>query len=124
MKVHPETRGDREKSWKMERRVFLARALAGALSAFGIFFPKTAEALPITDINSPRRKRLPERLSTRFIILHTTEAESRSALRSIAQGGKASYHRGQRWKGLQDFGTQPGFRRVWPQHVGRDVESG
>jgi hypothetical protein len=91
MKVHPEMHGDCEKSWKMERRVFLAQALAGALSAFGILLPKTAEAFPITDLKSPRRKTLPERLSTRFIILHTTEAESRSALRSIAQGGKASY---------------------------------
>jgi len=91
MKVHPEMNGERESSWKMERRVFLAKALVGVLSAYGIFFPKAAEALPITDINSPRRKRLPERLSTRFIILHTTEAETRSALRSIAQGGKANY---------------------------------
>ena len=83
--------GECEKSWKMERRVLLALALAMALSAFGILLPNTADALRITDVKSRRRRTLPERLSTRFIILHTTEAESRSALRSIARGGKANY---------------------------------
>jgi len=60
MKVHPEMNGEHESSWRMERRLFLAQALVGVLSAYGIFSPKAAEALPITDINSPRRKRLPE----------------------------------------------------------------
>jgi N-acetylmuramoyl-L-alanine amidase len=83
--------GECKRSWKIGRRLFLAQALAGALSAVGILLPERAEALPITDIKCPKRRTLPERLSTRFIILHTTEAESRSAQRSIAQGGKASY---------------------------------
>jgi hypothetical protein len=83
--------GDNDRSWRVGRRDFLLKALAGALTAFGILLPKAAKALPIMDIGSPRRRTLPERLSTRFIVLHTTEAESRSALSSVSLGGKASY---------------------------------
>ncbi len=76
---------------RVNRRGFLRHLLVGALSGFGVVLPDTAEALPIIDIKSPKRRTLPERLSTRFIILHTTEAESRSVLQSLAQGGRASY---------------------------------
>jgi len=83
--------GDCPRSWRVGRRDFLLQTLAGGLSLFGILLPRAAEALPIVDIRSPKRRTLPERLTTRFIVLHTTEAESRSALRSVSQGGKASY---------------------------------
>ena len=91
MEDRPEMQGECERLWKMERRLFMMQALAGSLAALAILLPGTAEALPITDLKSTKRKTFPERLSTRFIVLHTTEAESRSALRSIAQGGKANY---------------------------------
>lgn len=43
------------------------------------------------DFRSPRNRERPARASTRFIILHTTEAPSKSALQKLSRRGEAHY---------------------------------
>jgi hypothetical protein len=75
----------------VDRRGFLRQILAGALIAASILFPKNTEAVRILDVKSPRRRTRTIRKSTRFIILHTTEAEGPGTLECITQSGTASY---------------------------------
>jgi N-acetylmuramoyl-L-alanine amidase len=76
---------------RVNRRGFLRQVLAGALIAAFLLFPQKTEAVRIFDVKSPKRRTRPRRKSTRFIILHTTEADGPGALESIARDGTASY---------------------------------
>jgi len=68
----------------------LKRLLAGTLAAFALV-PVKADSERIIDVQSPRRRTRPNRKSTRFIILHTTEADGPGTLECIARDGTASY---------------------------------
>lgn len=75
----------------VDRRGFLKRLLTCVLvAAFGVF-PGSTEAVRIFDVKSPKRRTRPVRVSTRFIILHTTETEGPGTLEFIARGGRAGY---------------------------------
>ncbi len=75
----------------MNRREFLRHILAGALIVAFALFPRTTEAVRISDIRSPKRRTRPRRKSTRFIILHTTEADGSGTLETITRRGTANY---------------------------------
>jgi|SRR3989344_2461636 len=77
----------------MDRRDFLKY---GALGLAGAIFPEPVSAEPGADLRiidhpSPKRKTRPNRVSTSYIILHTTEANSSSALQHLTRYGKANY---------------------------------
>ncbi|PKN65754.1 MAG: hypothetical protein CVU57_09355 [Deltaproteobacteria bacterium HGW-Deltaproteobacteria-15] len=80
-----------ENSGGVDRRGFLRQVFAGALVAASTLFPEKTEAARIFDIKSPKRRTRPMRKSTRFIILHTTEADGSGTVDCITQSGTASY---------------------------------
>lgn len=82
---------DFDNSHGVDRRGFLKGLLTGALIAGFALFPEKTEAVRIFDIKSPKRRSRPRRRSTRFIILHTTEADGSGTLECIALRGTASY---------------------------------
>jgi N-acetylmuramoyl-L-alanine amidase len=82
---------DLDRSRGIDRRGFLIQVLAGALIAALTLFPKKAEAVRIFDVKSPKRRTRPRRKSTRFIILHTTEADGSGTLETITRRGAANY---------------------------------
>jgi N-acetylmuramoyl-L-alanine amidase len=75
----------------LDRRNFLRQVLAGILIAAFPLLPKKTEAVTIFDVKSPKRRTRPRRKSTRFIILHTTEADGPGTLESITRRGTANY---------------------------------
>jgi N-acetylmuramoyl-L-alanine amidase len=75
----------------VDRREFLRHLLAGVLIVAFALFPRGTEAKRIFDIKSPKRRTRPSRKSTRFIILHTTEADGPGTLETIARRGTANY---------------------------------
>lgn len=75
----------------MERREFLK---ATSLGLAGLLVPEWVNASPdlrIIESPSPKRRTRASRLSTDYILLHTTEAPSKSSLNSLTRFGKASY---------------------------------
>jgi N-acetylmuramoyl-L-alanine amidase len=75
----------------VNRREFFRRVLAGALVVAFALFPEPTKAERIFDIKSPKRRTRPARKSTRFIILHTTEADGSGTLETITRLGTANY---------------------------------
>ncbi len=84
------------------RRQFLKAAtgvLAGGLSGLfsRMFFPSKAEAkemqtgLQIIPYYSPLNKKREKRRSTKFVILHTTEAKDESSFNAVFNGGLANF---------------------------------
>ncbi len=73
----------------IDRREFIGK-LGTALGA-SLLTPEEAEAYQLVDSPSPRRRRRPNRKGTRFILLHTTEANGSSSLNSLVRGGNANY---------------------------------
>ncbi len=69
----------------------MKHVLAGGLAAALALYSKDSEAVRIVDIKGPKRRTLPARKDTRFIILHSTEADGTSALNSLSRAGKANY---------------------------------
>jgi N-acetylmuramoyl-L-alanine amidase len=82
---------DLDRSSGVDRRDFLRQVLAGALIAAFALFPKKTEAVRVFDVKSPKRRTRPRRKSTRFIILHTTEADGQGTLETITWRGTANY---------------------------------
>ena len=76
----------------MIRRRDALRLMGGAfgLGAY-LLTPEEAEAYPLVNHPSPKRRTRPDRKSTKFIVLHTTEAGGSSSLASLTKGGKANY---------------------------------
>ena len=73
------------------RRNFLADlgiVAGGALIFTDIVFSGLAK---IVDVYSPKRKTRPDRKSTRYIILHTTEGDAAGALSKLSKRGEANY---------------------------------
>ncbi|MBI3190235.1 N-acetylmuramoyl-L-alanine amidase [archaeon] len=79
------------------RRNFLIDA--GIVTGGIILLPETALSelanysrhYKLTDVYSPKRRTRPNRKSTRYIILHTTEGDATGALRKLSKRGEASY---------------------------------
>src|SRR5688572_26511608 len=76
----------------VDRRVFLGKlglAMAGT-AAFGIS-PEEAEAYELLDSRSPKRRTRAKRRDTKYVVLHTTEANGTSSLNSLTRYGTANY---------------------------------
>ncbi len=69
-----------------DRRFGLAMTVAAAMLC-----PAGMGALDITDAYSPRNTERPQRKSTRFIVLHTTEGPLKGSLDKIRRNGEAHY---------------------------------
>lgn len=74
------------------RREFIELLSEGALGlGLGLLTAEEAEAYQLIDSPSPKRRTRPNRKSTQYILLHTTEANGNSSLNTLTRGGKASY---------------------------------
>ncbi len=74
------------------RREFIELFGEGVLGlGIGLLTAEEAEAYQLIDSPSPKRRTRPNRKNTKYIILHTTEANGSSSLNSLTRGGKASY---------------------------------
>ncbi|MBI4162822.1 MAG: N-acetylmuramoyl-L-alanine amidase [Candidatus Aenigmarchaeota archaeon] len=78
-----------------DRREFLntfaSLGFGTALIGAELLFPDEAYAYRMTDSVSPKRRKRSNRKDTKFIVLHTTEANGSSSLNNLTRDGKASY---------------------------------
>ena len=79
----------------LDRRDFLRVGTAAAAGLAGLLMPEVMEAvapsLKIIESVSPKRRTRANRLSTDYILLHTTEAPSKNSLNSLTRWGEANY---------------------------------